>query len=82
MYFTKEEVKAVKEALSDVSGVGINVDSYSTLDDQRKTFFDKAKIWRVIERIISALYIERLASGKIFLHDNNGLEYTVVKRGM
>jgi hypothetical protein len=80
MYFTKEEVKEVRDALSNVSGAGINVDSYPTLDEQKQTFFDKAKLWRVIERIISSLYIERLAKGKMFLHDKDGIEYIVVER--
>ena len=78
-FFTKEEMKQVADALKSVTGAGIMVDSYSTKDDQRKTFFDKAKLWRVIEQVISVLYIDRLASGKMFLHNTRGECYKVVK---
>jgi hypothetical protein len=63
-YFTKAEIASVKLAMSHVSGVGI---------------FDKAKLWRVVKNIISALYIERLAAGKMFLKDDEGNEYKVVR---
>jgi len=79
-YFTKDELAAVREALNGVSKVGIIIDSYPTDDEQKQAFFDKAKLWRVIERIISALYIKRLSEGKMFLHDSLGSEYMVVPR--
>jgi len=78
-YFTKEEIAAVKKAMADVSGASISIDSHSG-DDQLSTFFDKAKLWRVIERIISALYIKRLAERKMFLRNEDGDEYMVVPR--
>ena len=77
-YFTQQEINDVRMALRDVSGVGINVDSHPG-DEQRSAFFDKAKLWRVIERIISVLYIQRLSEGKMFLRDKDGDEYRVVK---
>lgn len=76
-YFTKEEVRAVKDALADVSGAGIKVQNYMSEDEQIGTFFDKAKLWRVIKQVISVLYIERLAAGQMFLVDANGDEYQV-----
>jgi hypothetical protein len=78
-YFTKAEIASVKLAMSHVSGVGININSYVSSDPQLKTFFDKAKLWRVVKNIISALYIERLAAGKMFLKDDEGNEYKVVR---
>lgn len=80
-YFTKEEIKAVKSSLADISGIGINIGRYNSNDEQKGTFFDKAKLWRVIERIISALYIQRLSEGKMFLHDGDGNNYQVVAVG-
>jgi len=79
-YFSKEEIAAVKKALSDISGVSIDLYSYKTQDEQLRTFFDKAKLWRVIERIISALYIRRLLERKMFLHDSEGNDCLVVTR--
>ena len=79
-FFTEEEIIDVKKALVDVTGAGIDIKSYSSKDEQRKTFFNKAKLWRVIERVISVLYIERLKKGGMFLHDGEGDEYTVVRR--
>ena len=79
-YFSKEEIAAVKKALSDISGVSIDLHSYKTQDEQLRTFFDKAKLWRVIERIISALYIRRLLERKMFLHDSEGNDCLVVTR--
>jgi hypothetical protein len=64
-FFTKEEIKDVKDG---------------SKNEQRNVFFDKAKLWRVIEQIISVLYIKRLADGKMFLHDKDGTEYSVVTK--
>jgi len=80
-YFTREDIKEIEKALSGVSKVGINISSYDSPDPQERAFFNKAKLWRVIERIISGLYIERLAEKKMFLRDKEGDEYVVVKRG-
>ncbi|MFH1627855.1 MAG: hypothetical protein ABIE47_03935 [Pseudomonadota bacterium] len=79
-YFTSAEIKKIKTALSGVSKVGINIESYDSVDEQRQAFFNKAKLWRVIERIISALYIERLAEREMFLHDNDGNDYVVIRK--
>jgi hypothetical protein len=79
-YFTKEEVQEVKEAMKNISGVGIVVDSKSADDEQMDTFFDKAKLWRVVREIISVLYIKRLAAKEMFLHDENDDEYWVIKK--
>jgi len=78
-FFTKEEIKEVKVALDAISNIGIDID-YGSKDEQRNAFFDKAKLWRVIEQIVSVLYIDRLVEGKMFLHNKNGDEYLVVKR--
>jgi len=80
-FFTKEEINNVRRALADVTGAGIDIESYFSKDEQRKTFFNKAKLWRVIEKVISVLYIERLKEGGMFLHDGTGDEYTIVRRG-
>uniref|UniRef100_A0A6H1ZUR5 Uncharacterized protein n=1 Tax=viral metagenome TaxID=1070528 RepID=A0A6H1ZUR5_9ZZZZ len=43
-FFTEEEIIDVKKALVDVTGAGIDIESYSSKDEQRKTFFNKAKL--------------------------------------
>lgn len=85
-YFTKQEIQEVRVALRNISGVGINIESYDSLirsispDEQQKTFFDKAKLWQVIKEIISVLYIERLAGKEMFLHDREDNEYWVIPK--
>jgi hypothetical protein len=78
-YFTNEEVGLVQFAMSDMSKVGINIASHGDIDEQRRAFFDKAKLWTAICKIISVLYIKGLASGLLKLHDTDGNEYGVVK---
>ena len=78
-FFSKSEIADVSVALKDVTGAGIQVDRYPSGDPQRQTFFDKAKLWRVLDRVISVLYLSRLAEGKMFLHDTDGDEYRVTK---
>jgi hypothetical protein len=79
-WFTPLEIQNIKVALREISKIGINIGSYSTSNEQMKAFFDKAKVWRVIKIIIQTLYIQRLASGKMFLTDTDGNEYKVVRR--
>ena len=79
-YFTKAEVAAVKEALKSISGADINVRSKNVNNEQMRTFFDKAKLWRVIKEIISAVYIKRLVDKEMFLCDTGGDEYWVIKK--
>ena len=79
-WFTLQEILEIKSALKGISGLGVNIGSYSTSNEQMKAFFDKAKVWRVIKTIIQTLYIKRLADGKMFLTDTDGNEYRVVRR--
>lgn len=76
-FFSKEELKDCRDALSELSGVGLTITHHA--NDQRGVFFDKAKIWRVIDTIISTMYIDRLSQGKMFLHNRLGDLYKVVK---
>ncbi len=80
-FFTDSEIIDISAALKDVTGAGIDVKSYTSADPQKRAFYDKAKLWRVIDRVVSACYIQRLAEGKMFLHDKKGDEYRVVKVG-
>ena len=75
--FTQDEINSVKDALEDVSDVGIRIKSRQA-GDQEKAFFDKAKLWRVIKQVIMALYIQKLVSGDLLLIDTDGNEYKVV----
>jgi len=78
-YFTKEELSAVKEALKGIAKVGIHVKSSTDEDNQRKVFFDKARLWNVIKKIITTLYMDGLIEGQKFLVDNRGEKWTVTR---
>ncbi len=77
-YFTSQEIREVSKSLNLLEKVGIVIASHSG-DEQEATFFDKAKVWRVIKEVIATLYIEKLSSGKLLLTDRDGNEYRVEK---
>lgn len=79
-YFTKEKIKAVRNALKSISSVRIMVDSKKSDDEQMRTFFDRAKLWHVIKNIVSVLYIEKLEKKELFFCNETGEEYWVIKK--
>ena len=78
-YFTKKEIADVRAAFKSMSGAGIVIAQHSG-GDQMGTFFDRAKLWRAIDHIISVLYIDKLAAGELPLYDKERNEYQVVKK--
>jgi len=76
-YFTKEEMEAVEKALKGIAKVGIQVDEYSDADRQRRVFFDKARLWHVIQEIVNELYLDKLISGNHFFVDRNETKYVL-----
>ncbi len=81
-YFTEQEIREIRTAMKDVSNVGIDIKTYDACIpsiEQQKEFFDKAKLWQVIKRIISVLYIKRLSKGEMFLQNGDGNKYRVIK---
>ena len=42
-------------------------------------FFDKARLWNVIKKIITTLYMDGLIEGQKFLVDNRGEKWTVTR---
>jgi hypothetical protein len=76
--FTKQEIKAVIDAVRDINDVGvITVGLRADDDPQREVFFGKARLWHVIKEVITAIYIEKLKAGELLLRDREGYTYSL-----
>jgi hypothetical protein len=78
MYFTPEEIAKIDASFELVSNAKLNIKRKHTKDEQLNVFFDKAKLWRAVQKTIEALFLEKLLKGKLFLTDQSGYRYTVI----
>lgn len=84
-FFTQEERESVLEAINSLSNVDLVIFDRDTgkilpgkisLTD-RETFFAKAKVWRVVETIITELFLEQLINKKL-VFKKDGESYIVM----
>ena len=77
-YFTETEMNEVEKALKDIATVGVNIAPLSDDSRQRRVFFDKARLWHVINEVVRVLYLDKLKSGNHFFLDSKENKYRVI----
>ncbi len=79
-FFTPQERAALLRELKSLSDVDIVVYSRGTKEplrdsdvlSDRVAFFAKAKLWRVVQGIIRAVFLEPMISGHLYLTNSEG----------
>ena len=77
-YFTPEEITKIDNSFELLSNARLNIKRKHTNNEQLNIFFDKAKLWRAVQKTIEALFLEKLLKGELHLTDQSGYRYTVI----
>lgn len=90
MFFTPNDILNIKAAMTEIGGVGFDIESFeaamrqhsngemrhTTLEE--RSFLGLAKLWKVVQRIISLVFVEKMLAGKLTLQDEQGNVYGLV----
>jgi hypothetical protein len=80
----------IKAAMLEIEGVGVTIQPFHTtmkeqcngecrpMDLEERSFYGLAKLWKVVQRIISLCFIKKLCDGSLKLCDEDGNLYGVV----
>lgn len=86
-FFSAQQMKDIATVMQHMGGVGIIIESFFNLersthggrvepaDDQYRSFMGLARLWRVVDNIISIAFIDKLIANRLVLKDRQGNEY-------
>lgn len=89
-FFSAQQLRDIALAMQHMNGIGIIVDSFFKLertksdggrvktDEQYRSFMGLARLWRVVETIISIAFIDKLVDHRLTLKDRYLNEYCLV----
>ena len=89
-FFSFQQMRDIEDVMQCMEGVGIHIKVFRQLerhhsdgrvekaDDQYRSFMGLARLWAVVENIISIAYIDKLIAGKLVLKDRQGNQYKLV----
>lgn len=81
-FFTDKERNDIFLEIKNLSDVGIVIfdrDTKGKLDksplSDRSAFFAKAKMWRIVQGIVRAVFLDQIVAGKLYFTDEKGGKY-------
>jgi len=86
-FFSAQQMHDIATVMQRMSGVGIIIESFYRLerlthggrveptDEQYRSFMGLARLWRVVDNIISIAFIDKLIAHRLVLKDRQGNEY-------